>query len=433
MGAAEASAQAIPPDEYEARRRTLLSRFTDGIVLLHARSTAADLTDHGFKQDAAFFYFSGLAHQEAAVLALDGTTGQEILFVPEPPRSFGMSVDGVGLVPGATTSFDEVQHWRELVPFLRKRLASEARKLYLDEARRPVAPGNPDGMLPMAGERNLWWRSVSEALPDAELVSAALVIREMRWKKSAAEIAALREVARASSAALLTGMRAVDPGVRQRVTEAAVVAGCIEAGAEGPSFWPWTMSGPNAHAATLVRSFYDYEHLNRAMRHGELVRMDIGCDWYHYEGDVGRTVPVSGSFSAAQAEAWDLLITAYRAGLASIRAGVSRSTLAEASREAARGRAPSLTSEHARELARLMVDSEDDAWHVHGVGLEAGEERMSVLVDGAVIAYEPGFSVGEHAYYLEDMILVTATGHEILTKGLPYTAEEISEAMSGRR
>ena len=124
----------------------------------------------------------------------------------------------------------------------------------------------------------------------------------------------LRDVAKASPSALLAGMRA---------SELAIVSGCIAAGAEGPSFWPWTMSGPNAHAGNLVRSFYDYHHLDRQMKAGELVRMDIGCDLGHYEGDVGRTVPVSGAFSTEQAEAWDLLISAYRAGLAVMKAGVT--------------------------------------------------------------------------------------------------------------
>ncbi len=422
--------RSIPAEEYIHRRHQILARLSDGIVLLHARSTASDLTDHGFKQDASYFYFTGESNRFAAVLALDGPMEKSFLFVPDGVRSFGTELMTTGPMPGEPSSFDDIRPWRDLLPYLRERASDGVSKLYLDEARRAVMPGNPEGMLPMAGERNLWWRSVSESMPEASLVSAAVVIREMRWTKTDAEVAALREVARASASALLAGMRVVEPGVRQRVSEAAVVSGCIEAGAEGPSFWPWTMSGPNAHGSVLGSSFHDYRHLDRVMERGELVRMDIGCDLAHYEGDVGRTIPVSGTFSAEQAEAWGLLVAGYRAGLDAIRPGASRAELAEASRAAVQAAQASLRTDYAREASRVLLEGGDAMWHVHGVGLEAGEERMPKLTKGTVLAYEPGFSVGDDAYYLEDMILVTARGHEVLSSGLPYSAQEIEAAMA---
>ena len=67
-------------------------------------------------------------------------------------------------------------------------------------------------------------------------------------------------------------------------------------------------------------------------------------------------------------------------------------------------------------------------WHIHGVGIESGEEAVDPLTEGAVIAYEPTLEVGPDAFYLEDMILVTATGHRVLSADLPYT----SGALGGR-
>jgi len=235
-------------------------------------------------------------------------------------------------------------------------------------------------------------------------------------------------VARATTRALLRGIRSIHPGASQRDAEAAVISGCIEAGAEGPAFWPWTMAGENARGANLVRSLYDYHHLDRTMREGELVRVDVGCDLGHYEGDVGRTVPVSGRFTPEQAEAWDLLILAYRAGLAAMRAGLTHKELAETSRTAVRAAAPTLKTDYARRAARAMLEGGDNLWHVHGVGLESGEERLERLEAGSVITFEPMFEVGADAFYLEDMILITAAGHEVLSSGLPYTAEEIARA-----
>ncbi len=71
-------------------------------------------------------------------------------------------------------------------------------------------------------------------------------------------------------------------------------------------------------------------------------------------------------------------------------------------------------------------------WSIHGVGVDSGETPLQTLRAGSVIAFEPMFSVGADAFYLEDMILVTATGHEVLSVGLPYTAEEIEAMMAGK-
>ena len=81
--------QTPPTSEYRERRERLLARHADGIVLLHARSTASGLGDQGFKQDASFFYLTGLVSQPSAILALDGPKREAVLFVPDAPRSFG--------------------------------------------------------------------------------------------------------------------------------------------------------------------------------------------------------------------------------------------------------------------------------------------------------------------------------------------------------
>ena len=68
-------------------------------------------------------------------------------------------------------------------------------------------------------------------------------------------------------------------------------------------------------------------------------------------------------------------------------------------------------------------------WSIHGVGIESGETALEVLEVGSVIAFEPMFSRGPDAFYLEDMIVITEMGHEVLSGGLPYTAEEIEAVM----
>lgn len=424
----------IPLEEYEARRRQVMSEVPDGILLLHARPSEKAMEQWGFVQDPTFLYYSGLADVPAAILALDGASGESHLFLSPPPESFGMQVEGLVPEPGPATAerygFDSARPWVEFVPWVSQRLAADAEALYTDGSRRPQATGVPPGMASTAGDLTLWRAALEQAFPQADVRSAVDRIMRQRAVKSDAEIRILERNARMTATSLLAVADRLEPGVRQRETEAAMVVSCIESGGEGPSFWPWTMSGPNAQVPSLVGAFFRYDQGDRVARAGELVRVDIGCAGGHYGADVGRMLPVSGAFEEGQAEAWDLLIEGYRAGLDAMADGVPVSEVRAASAAAVEAAGRQLTSEAGR-VARDAISSGGEAtWHIHGVGVESGEALPDVLRAGMVVAYEPGFSVGDDAFYLEDMILVTESGHRVLSAGLPYTAAEIEVVMS---
>jgi len=430
--------QGVSGDEYAARRLELMRRIPDGITLLHSESGEKPESEPSFVQNATFLYFSGQAGLPSAVLALDAPAHEVVLFLPPVPLAFGFRVDGVVPEPGAATAsalgVARALPLDSLVPFLRRRLADGASSWYVDDARRLEALGVPAGMLPISGSRMLWAKSLQLAFPSATIKSAAQVIRELRFVKSAAEIAILRENARMTASALRAGVRAVRPGVRQRAVEMRVAAACVEVGAVGPSFWPWTMSGPNAHVPNLVRSVYSYDQLDRVMQAGEVVRVDIGCTSHYYGADVGRTVPVSGRFSEGQRETWNLLISAYKAGMAHIRAGVTIADVLSTSRAELERLQPTLRTPLGKEAATALLGADGmSQWSIHSVGVDSGETPLQTLAAGAVLAFEPIFSVGKDAFYLEDMILVTATGSEVLSAGLPYTADEIERAMRAPR
>jgi Xaa-Pro aminopeptidase len=289
-------------------------------------------------------------------------------------------------------------------------------------------------MAPVGDPDVLWVHAIGLRWPEADIESAATAIREMRMIKDSSEVAALRLAGRASAAAFRAGLQAIGPDVSQRTAEGAVIARCLSAGGDGIAFWPWVMSGANGIFPTPFTSFGDYRHLNRRMQSGELVRVDIGCEADYYQGDVGRTAPVSGVFSAGQREAWNLLVAAYQAGLAVIKDGVAWSDVEAAARAEVSSisddpdRAP--TTDLGKQAAALLMSDDGVEWHQHGIGLWASEPAVSVLRAGMVIAFEPMMAVDGQGYYLEDMLLITATGYEVLTPGLPYTAAEIEAVMS---
>jgi Xaa-Pro aminopeptidase len=167
------------------------------------------------------------------------------------------------------------------------------------------------------------------------------------------------------------------------------------------------------------------------MQAGEVVRVDVGCQVDHYMGDVGRTAPVSGTFTAGQREAWDLFIAGYRAGLQTIKDQVNAKAVYDAALTEVRRRAPSLTTVQGRHAAETLLGPKGtEAWELHGVGLDDAEGLPEMLRAGMVVAYELMFTVDGDGFYLEDMIAVTSNGFELLTPGLPYTAREIEAAMA---
>lgn len=423
--------------EFAARRRALMERIPDGIALMHAASNGKQQGEPSFVQAATFFYFTGDFGSPAAILAIDGVAKQSHLFVPPPPTAFGFSVDGVVADTGASSaarrSMTTIQPWDSLLPFVHRRLG-EGVTLYIDEPRWREALGMPSGLDPVGGTQELWRRSLTRAFPAATIKSVATAIRELRYVKSPAEVAVLRDNARTTARALRGALDAIRPNTRQRMAEMRVATACVEEGAAGPTFWPWMMTGPNAHVKMLVHADFSYAQMDRVMRAGELVRVDIGCAKHGYGADVGRTVPVSGRFTPGQAETWNLLIAAYRAGMAKMKGGVARTDVLAASRAEIARLQPGLTTAQGRRAAQRLLATDGMAdWSIHSVGVDSGESALPILAAGAVVAFEPIFSVDEDAFYLEDMILITETGYEVLSAGLPYSAKEIEAAMAAAR
>jgi len=130
---------------------------------------------------------------------------------------------------------------------------------------------------------------------------------------------------------------------------------------------------------------YSYDQLDRTMKTGETVRIDLGCANHGYGGDVGRTVPVSGKFTAGQREIWNLLIDAYRAGMRAMKPGVSIAQVMATSRAEIERQSGSLETAEGRDAARILLAPDGmSGWSIHSVGVESGETPLQTLVAGAV-------------------------------------------------
>ena len=417
----------IPASAYPARRAAALSAIRGDLLIVPARASFLADDQLGFAQTADFQYLTGIGEVVGAVLVLDGSTSTSTLFVQ--PRNAQLTRGQIAPDAASARAFQlsDVQPVDTLEPWLRQRLARLRSTVYVapTDVRGPVA-----APLPMAGSVARWQAWLA-SLGAARVMSAVEVLQPLRAVKDANEIAVLRQVGRTSGEAFLAGVRALAPGKWQHETELAVVNACRAAGSRGVSFWPWTMSGPNADFHSLWNSFLAYDHVDRQMQAGEVVRVDVGCQIDHYMGDVGRTAPVSGRFTEGQREAWDLFIAGYRAGLAMIRDQASPKTVYGAALAEVRRRAPFLTTPQGRHAAEtLLGPNGTEAWQLHGVGLDDAEGLPEILRAGMAVAYELMFTVDGDGFYLEDMIVVTGSGAEVMTPGLPYTAAEIEAVMA---
>jgi Xaa-Pro aminopeptidase len=419
----------IPSSAYPARRAAALSRIGTDILIVPARASFSADDQPGFVQAPDFQYLTGLEEPVGAVLVLDGAASSSTLFVQPGNPLLTRRAIAPDSVSARDLQVSEVRNVDALEPWLRQRLSRSSTTAYVapTDARQPVRTP-----LPMAGSIGRW-QSWLMSLGAASVTSAISVLRPLRDIKDACEMVILRRVGSASGKAMLAGIQALAPGRWQHETELAVVNACYAAGARGVSFWPWTMSGPNADFTTLWNSFVAYDHVDRQMKTSEVVRVDVGCQVDHYMGDVGRTAPVSGTFTPGQREAWDLFIGGYRAGLTKLRDGVGARAVYDEALAEIRRRSASLATPQGRHAAEILLGPKGtDAWELHGVGLDDAEGLPEVLRAGMTVAYELMFTVDGDGFYLEDMIAITADTYESLTPGLPYTAREIETSMTKR-
>jgi Xaa-Pro aminopeptidase len=429
FGGSSRNCNAADLDELKHRRQLAAKEYSDGILLLHTESRFA-LPADGYRENPAFYYLTGHENIPGAIFALDGKSGECWLFLGSE-KDFSLLSDGDGLVPGAEAQkklgIDHVVEWAQLEAFLSSHSPAAAKVYYVRDE--PQLPGNlsatKDNRAPA------WIQVLQHTWPAVNFQPAGEALSLLMAVQSPFEQERTRAAAQATTKAFLVGMSAIHPGASQRSVELAVVNSCWQAGAHGVSFWPWAMAGANGVFPKPFTSLARYDHLNTEMNDGDLVRLDVGCEVEHYQGDLGRTVPVSGHYTEEQREVWNLFVAAYQAAAKELKAGATADHIFDVWKgELQRHRASVKT-----QLAKEAIDSWSEHknvpyWQIHTMNLDAGPIGPA-LKAGMTVDFEPIASIGGQGYYMEDMFLIMDTGAEVLTPGLPYTAEEIEAKMAG--
>jgi Xaa-Pro aminopeptidase len=259
--------------------------------------------------------------------------------------------------------------------------------------------------------------------PFAEVVPAATPIAHLRMTKSATELALLKRAIQITLAGHRAASRAVGDGRREYEVEGALEFEFRRAGAARPAFPSIVGSGPNSVVL-------HYDKNTRQMRQGELVVVDIGAEFEEYAADVTRTYPVGGKFSSRQREIYNIVFAAQEAALKAVKPGV---TIAKS------GPIHRAAYEYIDSHGKDMRGNSLGQYFIHGtshhLGLDvhdAVSEPNRVLEPGMVITVEPGIYIPDEnlGVRIEDVVLITETGYELLTRELPRLPEEIEKMMA---
>jgi Xaa-Pro aminopeptidase len=432
--------------ELKRRRRRLTAVMQPpAVAVLPAAAEVVRSRDvhYPFRQDSDFQYLTGFPEPEAlAVLAPGRKEGEYLLFCRprdekkelwEGPRA---GVEGAREHYGA----DEAHPIEEADELLPKLLENCARLYY------------PLGMTPDLDQRVMHWitlvrgKARTGVRAPAEIVALDHLLHEQRLVKSKEELRIMRKAAHISAHAHREVMRLCRPGVWEYELEAAFVHTCALRGGRFQAYPPIVGSGANA----CVLHYVDNRH---QLRDGDLVLIDAGCEYAGYASDITRTFPVNGRFSEPQRELYELVLAAQAAAIKKARPGnrwdaphkaavrvLTRGLVELGLLEGTKDDIPKLIKEEKYKPFYMHRTGHWLGMDVHDVGDYRVDGKWRTLEPGMVITVEPGLYVpGDKdevpARYrnigirIEDDLVITAEGNELLSADAPKTVAEIESWM----
>lgn len=435
LNAAVDARENITAAEYQQRRDQVTAMLdSQSVALLSSGTTKARAGDLNFPfyPDPNFYYLTGCKDAGAFLLLapqginIDGTAATQVLFLASGYNAYTGDLRGEVPVlhgPGAMVIADK-KHFDDI----RHQVLSRTSALYV--------PAWPQGFLhdPISDQRFFIEReakkAITEKYPQIRIKPLSGRLAQMRQIKSEEEIVLLKQAATITSRALCEVMRSAEPGMYEYDLQAILEYVFKRLGAEDVGFNSIVGSGPNA-------IILHYDKNSRRTEAGELVVMDVGAQYEGYGADITRTFPVNGRFSPAQRDLYEIVLRANREAIQIMKPGVPfKDVEAKAAAVVADG------------LLRLGIIPEAKAvkkYLPHGVshhiGLEthdAGEYKQ--LQAGMVITMEPGIYIPIESpdvdvkyrgigIRIEDDILITPNGHEVITDEVPRTMAEIEKLM----
>ncbi|MGK7936316.1 MAG: Xaa-Pro aminopeptidase [Xenococcaceae cyanobacterium] len=438
----------IDKREYQQRREKLMTKVGNGTAIFRSAPMAVMHNDveYVYRQDSDFYYLTGFNEPEAvAVFAPHHEEHRYVLFVqPKDPKKetwtgYRCGVDAAKEIYGA----DEAYAIEELDEKLPQYLMNADRIYYhlgrdrhfndtiVSHWQRLMAGYQKRGTVPLA---------IEDTRP---------ITFPMRLLKSTAEIAMMRKATEISALAHNRAFEFAQPGVYEYQVQAEIEHTFRQEGGMGPAYPSIVASGANA----CVLHYIENDH---AMEDNELLLIDAGCSYGYYNGDITRTFPVGGKFTSEQKILYELVLEAQLKAIAEVQPGKPYNEFHDM--------AVCVLVQGLIDLGLLKGDLEEiikeekykpfymhrtGHWlglDVHDVGVyKHNEETWQILQPGHILTVEPGIYISPHiqpaegqpeipdcwkgiGIRIEDDVLVTEDGHDILTADVPKSVEEMEKS-----
>lgn len=404
-------------EEFKKRRETLIQKIDNGVAVIASAPVYKRNGDieYEYRQNSNFYYLTGFEEPRSAAV-IDGESGKFILFVqPKNPvmeiwtgEVYGKQKAKEVFVP------DECYDISEFENFLTK---FRGRKVYYPHTDKELA-----GKLKEA----------------AELIDLNPLVAEMRLIKSDYELRLLRKAIGITGNAIIEVMKRARPGMFEYELQAIAEYNFRIQGSPRNGFPSIVGSGRNS-------CILHYTTNKRKIENGDLVLMDIGAEYGYYTADITRTFPVNGRFSEQQKTIYEIVLGAQKEAINFIKPGVRFYQIDSIAR--------AVIKYELIELGLLKPEENIMKFFMHGtshwLGLDVhdagsydspdGLRRGQILKPGMVLTVEPGIYISQDisvdskwhniGIRIEDDILVTENGFEILSRDIPKEISEIENLM----
>ena len=428
---------------YAARRQAFLKQMCDGLSIFPAAPTSIRSQDveYRYRQNNDLYYLTGFPEPESlCLLSPNHDKEQFILFVrPRDKEKETWTGKRFG-VEGAQEFFgvDAAYTIEQLDEVLPEHLLA-AEKIYYGLGRDERLNTK---ILDFVNQGRLQ-RPRSGHGP-VSIIDPSDLLHEMRLFKTPQEIDLMRRAITASAAAHHAALHETRPGMHEYEIEALLEYHFRRNGAEGPAYPSIVASGANA---TILH----YISNDQQMQAGDLLLIDAGSEYACYCSDVTRTFPVGREFSAPQRAIYSLVLTAQKHAIEMIRPGIGFDDVHQ--------RATEILINGLRDLGLLSGSTESilekgdyrqfymhrtSHWlgmDVHDVGKYRVGDESRTLEPGMVLTVEPGLYIAADAdvpaayqgigVRIEDDVLVTANGYDVLTSTIPKEIDDIEAARRG--
>lgn len=431
----------IPVQSYSARRAHLAEAMGAGVAIIPTSLERVRSRDshHPYRFDSYFYYLTGFREPEAVLMLVTGDEPRSILFCrdKDPEREIW---DGDRCGPQAAREafgFDEAHPIAALEEMAPKLLAGQPTVFC------PVGADAAWDARIVAWINRLRADARSGVAAPSEIHDVRAILDEMRLIKDPEELTLMRRAAEISAAAHRRAMHVTQPGMREYQIEAELMHEFRRQGARAPAYLPVVAGGANA----CVLHYIDN---GAELKAGDLLLIDAACEWEGYASDITRTFPVSGKYSGAQREVYELVLAAQRAAIGEVKPGKTWDAPHEAALKVlVRGM---IDFGLCQGTVDGVIDSGDykrfymhrtGHWlglDVHDAGEYQREGKWRPLAPGMTLTVEPGFyvrpaeNVPEKFWNIgvriEDDVVVTESGCEVLTAAAPKTIAEVEALMA---